>query len=195
MVRYYGMNGLKQLVQASGEREAVARQHHARVVMAKCVTEWRAGVALETKWRRRKADAFNEKRLKRVYFAAMKRSKSLMQIAAAKAARFHRYRAKARFFDAWRVYTRVERVKYGEYEVLVREHNVTRLQACYFRLWRAYPAEARRERARQKRIDELKSKVRAIIPDYDVAASASNADISVEARNNVDSVLALKKYF
>jgi hypothetical protein len=185
LLRYYGMNGFKRLWQIGKEKTQVAEKNYSSVILKKIFQPWRSITRAELSVQEKIADEFYSRFLLRNYFYnGIKRFKQHAQIEMAKATRFYRFRIKMKLFTAWHVYTLNEKKKFSSYESLVREHNLHRIQTTYFLIWKQFPAEARRMRARQKRIDELRNKVKEMIPDYDPASSTattSNAAASVSS--------------
>jgi hypothetical protein len=183
LLRYYGLNGLKRLVEIRDEKMQIAEKHYSLVIFKKLFKPWRSITRAELSVLEIKADNFYAKfLLKNYFYNGIKLFKQHAQIEAAKATRFYRFRIKIKLFSAWQVYTAHEKKKFASHESLVREHNLHRIRTTYFLIWKQFPAEARRLRARQKRIDELRNKVKAIIPDYDPASSTgttSNAAVSL----------------
>lgn len=160
------MNGLKKLMEQHRFKLATAQQFYANKITGLVVSSWRVHTVKVTSLKREIADDFNRKRMLKIYFTNLKLVKKTAQIAAAKAARHYRQQLKVKLFTAMRVYTSNERMKAERDEVIVLEHNEQRIRAKCLKEWRQFPAEQKRLREKQKRIEDLRSKVRQMIPDY-----------------------------
>jgi hypothetical protein len=167
LLRYYCMNGLKKLLNQSNILMEKASKHYETVLFVKIIKAWQMSTRESMSIKIQLADNFNQKRMLKTYFNGMKNFKQSLQIEAAKANRFYKYHVKTKLFDAWRIYTRQEKNKAVEYNQLVEEHNRSRLLSKYFQVWKTYPADMKRLKERQKRLDELREKVKQMIPDYE----------------------------
>ena len=74
---------------------------------------------------------------------------------------------KFKLFEAWKLYKVKEKEKAIVYEILIAEHNLSRIKIKYFQIWKSFPVEQRKLKLKQKRLDELRLKVREMIPDYE----------------------------
>lgn len=160
------MNGLKKLMEQHRFKMTTAQQFYANKMTALVVASWRVHTVRVTSLKLEIADDFNRKRMLKIYFKNLTLVKKTAQIAAAKAARHYRQQLKVKLFAVMRVYTTNERMKAERDEVLVLEHNEQRIMSKYLKEWRQFPAEQKRLREKQKRIEDLRSKVRKMIPDY-----------------------------
>lgn len=168
LMRHYGMTGLKLLIKARNEKMQLAEQKYRKTIFTKLFYPWRYSVRSELSVKERIADDFYGKFLFRNYFQnGIKVFKQHAQIEMAKAGRFYRFNIKLKLFRTWLTYTVAEKKKYLKYDDIVREHNLSRVRKTYFTIWRQYPAEKKRTQEREKRLADLRSKVREIIPDYD----------------------------
>lgn len=177
------MNGLKKTIDAKNQKIELANQHYSLVVCKKVLTELRLNIRADLSVREKQADQFYEKLLlKHSYFNGIKQFKQFLQIETAKAGRYYRFNIKMKLFKAWKVYKTNEVLKFESYEILIKEHNLFRLRAGYFKIWKEYPAEQKRLKDRQKRLDELRNKVKQLIPDYENpnSVSASNSISSLK---------------
>ncbi len=74
-----------------------------------------------------------------------------------------------RLFDAWRhQYVSSEKDRAVRNELVLAQHLDATLRCKYFTMWRQFPVEMAKFKMKQKRLEELRDKVRSIIPDYDV---------------------------
>ncbi len=166
------MNGFKKLIAMRNENLARAQQLYSLKMYKQVVDLWQLAIRDDLVKRQQLADRFNRKLLLKTYFNYIKQSKQCIQIEMAKAGRFYKYNIKLKLFLAWRAYTKHEKQKSIEYQGIVEEHNKNRIMKTYFKIWKEFPAEIKRSRARQKRIEELRSKVKAMLPDYEVPVSS-----------------------
>ena len=187
LIRYYGMNGFKKIIESKRKNEETADNHFGSIILRNFVQTWHINVRLELKIREQKADEFYNKILVKTYFGKMKQFKKILLIEEAKANRFYKYRIKLKLFETWKLYNKTEKQKAIQNEQLIKEHNEYRLKSNYFKIWKVYPAEMKRTRIRQKRLDELRSKVREMIPDYE--SPVINSTETVQQQNTQSSLL------
>ena len=161
------MNGFKKLIKQRNELIFRAKYHYERILFSRVINRWQLSIRESLDQKYRIADVFNRVRMLKTYFNGMKFSKQCVQIAAAKAGRFYKYKMKTKLFETWRIYSLQEKEKAATYELLIEEHNESRVLTKYLKIWKEFPAETKRQRQRQKRIDELRNKVKQMIPDYE----------------------------
>jgi hypothetical protein len=166
LLRYYCFNGLKKLVEMHKSKMTIAKQFHTNKITGVIVHAWRVHTANVVGLKQELADDFNRKRMLKLYFTNLTFAKKTAQIAAAKAIRHYKQQIKLKLFTAIKVYSSNEKMKAERNEVLIVEHNENRIKAKYLKVWREFPAEQRRLKEKQKRLDDLRSKVREMIPDY-----------------------------
>jgi uncharacterized protein YktB (UPF0637 family) len=81
-------------------------------------------------------------------------------------------------FKIWQDYTQTEIIRLWRLDDLAKEHNLKRIFKTVFVIWRQYPAERRKEREREKRLADMRLKVKDLLPDYrgtESSPSSSNA--------------------
>jgi hypothetical protein len=166
------MNGFKKLVGMRNENLAKAQRLYSLKMYKQVIDLWQLAIRDDLIKRQQLADRFNRNLLLKTFFNYMKQSKQYIQIEMAKAGRFYKYNIKLKLFLSWKAYTTREKQKKIEYERIVEEHNKKRIIQTYLSIWKEYPAEIKRSRARQKRIEELRSKVKEMLPDYEVPVSS-----------------------
>jgi len=86
-------------------------------------------------------------------------------------------------FKIWQDYTQGEVIRLWRLEDVANEHNTKRLLKNGFILWRQYPAERKKEREREKRLAEMRLKVRDLIPDYQATDSMSSSNTNRNLEN------------
>ncbi|CAF0821250.1 unnamed protein product [Brachionus calyciflorus] len=167
LLRYYCLGGFKKLIEAQNLKNEKATKHHNKKIFGIIFTEWRTLIKASVIVKQRKADEFyNRILLKNTYFNGIKQFKQSLQICNAKAIRFYNYNIKIKLYGYWKVYVSLEKEKSRNYELMITEHNMLRIKTIYFTTWKNFPNEMKKERARQKRLDELRNKVKQLIPDY-----------------------------
>lgn len=171
------MNGFKKLRESRLQKQETAVRHHTNKVTNRIMIAWRIVARSEASVKEKIADEFYAKvLLKHYYFDGIKMFKQSFQIELAKAGRFYRYNIKVKLFHAWRVYSRDEKRKSIQDELRAEEHDLMRIKVKYFKEWRQFPGEMRRLKARQKRLEELRNKVKEMVPDFEPpSTSASNS--------------------
>lgn len=178
------MNGFKKLIELRRHQSALATKHFSLVIFRKVVKTWRFSIRIDLVKRQQIADEFNRKLILKIYLNKFKLHKQCAQIASAKATRFYKYQIKLKLYEAWKFYTVKEKRAAIEHENLINQHNAERIKKKYFLIWKQYPGEMKRLKIRQKRIDELRSKVREMIPDYEVPGSL-NTNASNSINNSI----------
>lgn len=169
------MNGFKKLLRLRNESLRKAIEHHSCRVTGRIFASWHLTIRSDVSVKEKLADEFYAKYLvKHYYFDGLKLFKQALHIEAAKANRFYRYNLKLKLFACWRTYARSERERTIANASLVEQHNVNRIKVKYFARWRRLPDEMKKLRARQKRLDELRSKVREIVPDFESPSASKN---------------------
>ncbi|WAR04562.1 CC191-like protein [Mya arenaria] len=80
-----------------------------------------------------------------------------------------------RIFQAWRDYANEERVAYWEKDRRAREHYRVLLLKRHFRAWHRLPEEIEREKEKERRRAQLREKVAAILPDFELTTSVNES--------------------
>lgn len=175
LMRYYCLTGFKKLIELRDYKMNKATEHYNHKLFGKIIYQWKLSVFIDLNRRYEKADDFNNKRIvKNCFKFGLKQFKQCIQIETAKANRFYRYKIKAKLFEAWKLYKDNEKEKAISYEILIAEHNLNRIRVKYFKIWKDFPNENRRLKEKQKRLDELRSKVRQMIPDFEAPSVTSS---------------------
>ena len=185
LLRYYGMNGFKKIIELKRNNLNTAHKHYSLVLFRKVIDAWRFNIRIDLVKRQQLADSFNRRLLLKNYLNNFKKYKQCAQIASAKATRFYKYQIKLKLFEAWKFYRVKEKRAACEHERVIKEHNELRMRRTYFLIWKQFPAEIKRFRLRQKRIDDLRSKVREMIPDYETPTSLSTMQNSTSASSSI----------
>lgn len=167
MLRYYGLNGFKKNIEQRDKKLALANNHYANKILKLIFVNWNILIKGSVIVKQKKADQFYQKFLLRnAFFNGLKQFKQSLLIGNAKATRFYNYNIKVKLFHNWQIYVANEREKAKNYEILIAEHNCFRIKTKYFKMIKEYPDEVKKFRARQKRLDQLRNKVKELIPDY-----------------------------
>ena len=173
-MRHYCLNGLKKLMQLRHAKEQKAQEHYKSVINRKIFDAWHFDIRVELNNKKSKADYFYRKFLLRNCFTNLKSHKNCLQIENAKARRFFNYHLKQKLFEAWRSYKYAEKEKMIGYDKLIEDFQRDQLRRKYFKMIKEYPSEMKKFRVRQKRLDELRSKVKLLIPDYETPPSTGH---------------------
>lgn len=166
-MRFYGLNGFRKLIEQKNKKLALANNHYAKKMMKLVFLNWNILIRGSIIVKQKKADQFYQRfLLKHAFFDGLKQFKQSLLIGNAKAIRFYNYNIKLKLFQNWQIYVAGEKEKSQNYEIMIAEHNSSRIKNKYFKLFREYPEEMKKFRARQKRLDQLRNKVKELIPDY-----------------------------
>jgi hypothetical protein len=169
------MNGFKKIIEFKYEKMEIAKKHYSLKIFKIVIELWRYSIKVDLVGRQRIADEFNKRLLLKHGLSSFKLYKQHAQIEAAKANRFYKYHIKQKLFESWRTYKSIEKRKAKEHEVMIENHNKNRVLKTYFLIWKKYPSQIKRQKERQKRMDELRSKVKEFIPDFESPASTNNS--------------------
>ena len=144
----------------------MAEEHHSATLVQRAFTLWRRTIREEVETKTRRATEFYEKILFRRYFGSWQRYKQQREIAEERAERHYLSHLLTKTFKLWQDYTQTEIIRLWRLDDLAKEHQVKRVLKTAFVIWRQYPAERRKERDREKRLAEMRSKVKDLLPDY-----------------------------
>jgi len=166
------MNGFKKLVREREDKMRLAEVKYSGRILGRIFSAWREHTQRVVDLKQEIADDFNNRRLLTNYFNALKNSKQAAQIACAKANRFYKYQVKKKVYEAMKAYTEAELARKETDELMIREHNEKRVVSMCFGVWRRFPGEMKRDREKQKRLEDLRRKVKEMIPDYGSTADS-----------------------
>lgn len=175
-MRYYGLNPLKKLVYIRQQQMQTAEEHHNYVLAQRMFHIWYETIRRDVEMKTRRALQFYQQLLYRRYFTSWQRYKHQSEIAEERAERHYFNRLMRNTFKLWQDYTQTETIRLWRLEDVAKEHNTKRIYKNVFVIWRQYPAERRKEREREKRLADMRLKVKDLLPDYrGTESSSSNA--------------------
>jgi hypothetical protein len=173
-MRYYGMNPLKKLVALRHQQMQAAEEQYNYVIVQRAFHVWHETVRCEVESKTARALEFYKHLLYRRYFSSWQRYKQQTEIADERAERHYINRLMIQTFKTWQDYTQTEVIRLWRLDDVAKEHNVKRLLKSAFAIWRQYPMESKREREREKRLAEMRLKVKDLLPDYRGTGSAAS---------------------
>ena len=165
-MRYYGLNPLKKMVLIRRQQMQIAEEHYTFIIVRRTFNVWYETIRRDIEIKTNRALEFRQRLLYRRYFTSWQRYKHQTEIAEERAERHYIDRLLINTFKIWQDYTQTEIIRLWRLEDLANEHNVKRLLKNMFIIWRQYPMERRKERERKKRLAEMRSKVKDLLPDY-----------------------------
>lgn len=174
-MRYYGFNPLRKLVFIRQQQIQTAEEHHNSIIVQRTFYAWYESIRREMQMKTTRAMEFYRHLLYRRYFTSWQRYKHQSEIAEERAERHYFNRLMINTFKIWQDYTQTEIIRLWRLEDVAKEHSLKRIYRNVFVLWRQYPAERRKEREREKRLTEMRLKVKDLLPDYRGNESSSNA--------------------
>lgn len=175
-MRYYGLNPLKKLISIRHQQWDMAEEHYNYTIVQRTFIIWHRTIRQEIEMKTQRATEFYHRLLYRRYFHSWQRYKHQSEIAEERAERHYLSRLLVTSFKTWQDYTQTEIIRLWRLDDVAKEHNVKRSLKSAFALWRQYPAERRKEREREKRLAEMRSKVKDLIPDFRGTSTSNNAD-------------------
>ena len=181
-MRHYGMNPLKKLVAFRHQQWRLAEEHHSLRVKQLAFHGWYETIRREIEINSARALDFHSKLLYRRYFVSWQRYKHQTEIAEERAQRHYVDRLTVKAFKQWQDYTQSEVIRLWRLDDVAKEHSTKRLLKGAFVLWRQYPDERRKEREREKRLIEMRMKVKDLVPDYQGVQQSSDAISESEKR-------------
>lgn len=175
-MRYYGLNPLKKLILIRQQQSQAAEEHHNYIIAQRTFNVWYETIRRDIELKTTRAVEFYKHLLYRRYFTSWQRFKHQTEIAEERAERHYINRLMINTFKIWQDYTQTEVIRLWRLDDLAKEHNVKRIFKNVFIIWRQYPVEIRKEREREKRLSEMRLKVRDLVPDYRGTESSSNTN-------------------
>jgi hypothetical protein len=173
-MRYYGLTQLKKLIFIRHQQIQVAEEHHNYIIVQRTFNVWHETIRRDIEIKTARALDFHKRLLYRRYFTSWQRYKHQTTIAEERAERHYINRLMINTFKIWQDYTQTEIIRLWRLDDLAKEHNLKRIYKNVFVIWRQYPAERRKEREREKRLAEMRLKVKDLVPDYRGTESSSN---------------------
>lgn len=173
-MRYYGLNPLKKLLIIRRQQQQTAEEHYNYTIVQRTFNIWYETIQRDIELKTTRAIKFYKHLLYRRYFISWQRYKHQTEIADERAERHYMNRLLINTFKIWQDYTQTEVIRLWRLDDLAKEHNVKRMFKNVFNIWRQYPAERRKEREREKRLTEMRLKVKDLVPDYGGLQPASN---------------------
>jgi hypothetical protein len=173
-MRYYGLNPLKKLILIRNQHIQAADEHHNYVLVQRTFHLWYETIRRDIETKTIRAVEFHTKLLYRRYFTSWQRYKQQTEIADERAERHYMNRLMISTFKIWQDYTQTEIIRLWRLDDLAKEHYVKRILKNTFVIWRQYPSERQKERQREKRLEEMRLKVKDLLPDYRGTESSSN---------------------
>ena len=171
LMRHYCLGGFQKLSHLREEQKAIAEEHYKLRLYNKCVEAWRSIVNEQIQIKEQIADIFYKKYLVRHYFIfGWKNFKMSIHFEQAKAARFYKYNLKMKIYNAIKLYTKHEKIKYKEYDSWLDSYYNERLRVKCFKKWKEFPNELKKIREREKRLTEMRKKVQELVPDFHVTS-------------------------
>ncbi len=174
-MRYYGLSPLKKLLSLRQQQTQIAEEHHHYVIVQRTFNVWYETIRRDIELKTTRAVEFHQRLLYRRYFTSWQRYKHQTEIAEERAERHYINRLIINTFKLWQDYTQTEVIRLWRLDDAAREHNIKRILKNSFLIWRQYPAERRKEREREKRLAEMRAKVKDLLPDYRGTDSSSTS--------------------
>lgn len=172
-MRYYGFNPLKKLVSIRHQQTQGAEEHYNYIIVQRTFNVWHETVRRDIEIKTTRALEFHKHSLYHRYFTSWQRYKHQTEIAEERAEKHYESRLIINTFKLWQDYAQTEIIHFWRLDDLAKEHNTKRILKNALVIWRQYPAERRKEREREKRLVEMRLKVKDLIPDYQGTESSS----------------------
>ncbi|CAF3107753.1 unnamed protein product [Rotaria socialis] len=172
-MRYYGLSPLKKLILIRHQQMQTAAEHHNYIVAQRTFNVWYATLRQDIEIKTNRAIEFYKSLLYRRYFTSWQRYKHQSEIAEERAEKHYVNHLMINMFKTWKDYTQTEVIRLWRLADLAKEHDVKRIFKNTFIIWRQYPMERRKERDREKRLAEMRLKVKDLLPDFRGTESSS----------------------
>ncbi|XP_038065148.1 coiled-coil domain-containing protein 191-like isoform X2 [Patiria miniata] len=166
LLRRKGLDPWMRLVHMARQNMQVAEDHHSSVLLKKCLLPWRQYADEVLQEKLAMAEKQYEVILLRRSFQSLKRYGHLQSIQLQKARRHYAFTLKGKVFQAWQKHVTDEKLRMWKNEEAAEEHNEIRIMKTSFLAWKRYPQMLKAERARDKRLENMRKKVASILPDF-----------------------------
>lgn len=176
LLRHKGFLPWMKLVQQARRNNEVAQDHHASVLLRNCLLAWHNHTQDVMAEKKDLAQELFNFIIVRRCFRNWRRYGQHVNIQEQKADRFYLEKLKGSFFRAWADYTAYEKIADWKRERMAREHDVWRLKHRAFIAWKRFPAILKDEREKERRRQELRKKVSAILPDFEGLSLSKSRD-------------------
>lgn len=174
-MRSFGLNPWKKLILIRYQQMQTAEEHHNYKIVQKTFDVWYETIRRDNEIKAQRAFEFYKHLLYRRYFTSWQRYKHQSEIAEERAERHYINHLVTTTFKTWKDYTQTEVIRLWRLEDLAKEHNVKRIFKTTFAIWRQYPTERRKEREREKRLADMRLKVKDLLPDFRGTESSSSS--------------------
>ena len=182
-MRYYGLNPLKKLILIRQQHIQAAEEHHNYILVQRTFTIWYDTIRRDIEIKTTRAVEFYRHLLYRRYFISWQRCRHQTEIAEERAERHYMNHLMTNTFKIWQDYTQTEIIRLWRLDDFAKEHNIKRMYKNVFIIWRQYPAERKKEREREKRLEEMRLKVKNLVPDYGGTGSSSSSNAINDSDN------------
>ncbi|CAF0731883.1 unnamed protein product [Rotaria sp. Silwood1] len=172
-MRHYGLNPLKKLILIRHQQIQTAEEHYNYIIVQRTFNVWHETIRRDIEIKTNRALEFHEHLLYRRYFTSWQRYKHQTEIAEERAERHYMHQLMIKTFKIWQDYTQTEIIRLWRLDDIAKEHNIKRVLKNTFIIWRQYPMERRKEREREKRLTEMRLKVKDLLPDFRGTESSS----------------------
>ncbi|CAF0795052.1 unnamed protein product [Rotaria sordida] len=183
-MRYYGLNPLKKLILIRHQQIQTAEEHYNYIIVQRTFNVWYETIRRDIEIKTNRALEFHKHLLYRRYFTSWQRYKHQTEIAEERAERHYINHLMKNTFKIWQDYTQTEIIRLWRLDDLAKEHNVKRILKTMFIIWRQYPMERRKERGREKRLAEMRLKVKDLLPDFHGTESSSSSLNAINGSDN-----------
>ncbi|NXX74327.1 CC191 protein, partial [Urocolius indicus] len=166
LLRKLGMGPWKRLMEQAKENLVVAQRHHCLGLQRKCLMAW-LQVSRESLMEKMScAEDFYSHTLLRWGFRNWLKYRDYLSTLEERATIFHAACLMRKYFWAWFDLVMEEKNIFWEKLKIAIEHSNKRLMLNAFRAWKQYPLLMKKEREREERRNQLRSKVAEILPDF-----------------------------
>jgi hypothetical protein len=165
-MRHFGFGPWRKLIERRQQQWIQADEHYHTVVQQRLFCGWRETVQHDAAKKNERADQCYLALLLRRSFSSWQRFKDQATIAEDKAERHYLNHLLMKTLKLWHHDAQTQVLHRWRLEDVANEHSAKRMLKTSFTLWRQHPAERRKERERDKRLTEMRLKVKDLLPDY-----------------------------
>ncbi|NWX51361.1 CC191 protein, partial [Steatornis caripensis] len=166
LLRKLGMVPWKRLREQAKENLVVAQRHHCLGLQRKCLMTWLQHTQSSLMEKVSQAEDFYSHMLLRRGFRNWLKYEDYLSTLEERVSSLHAACLMRKYFRAWFDLILVEKSTLQEKLKIATEHSNKRLMLNAFTAWMQYPLLVKKEREREERRNQLRSRVAEILPDF-----------------------------
>ncbi|PAA46359.1 hypothetical protein BOX15_Mlig006347g2 [Macrostomum lignano] len=174
LLRYYGLAPWRQLMRQAETNETTAQRHWESRLTRKCLLAWHIGVSEIAKINNELADQCYRAALIRRHFCRWSLIRFQSELMDTRADEFRRLKSLSVVLYAWHNFAVESRLAERQNELTADNHWREALLARCLAAWRRLPEARKAEEAKRQRLDQLRYRVRDLLPDFELGSAAAS---------------------